>query len=243
MGRFLAAVCLAVAMVAVCNGQIPTFEECDATFDRIGEDSLQSTFTPCALGSSPSASCCSAIASTTGISQGGDLAGCLCQQQVIDGFIGVLETNTLAAAVGFDGPKLMSVLAECGADFVGNNGCAQAPPPPPPPAEPTPEPSTPEPSTPEPSAPTETPEPPSLKPPVRPLTPPATTAEASTGKEVVVTGPDGVQYVIQNAQPGFTYEVVLVPGTSKATAASHPLAGIAGKIPFVNTVLSKLGRR
>lgn len=243
MGRLAATLCLAMAMVAMCNGQIPTFEECDATFDQVGEDSLQDTFTPCALGSSPSASCCSAIASTTGVSQGGVLAGCLCQQAVIDGFVGVLETNTLAAAVGFDGAKLMSVLAECGADFVGNNACAAAPPPPPP-AEPTPE-STPE-ATPETPTPTETqeatpeaPSPPTLRPPVTPATQEAPSKPESG--EVVVTGPDGKQYVIQNAQPGFTYEVVLVPGT--AAASAHPLSGIAGKIPFVNNVLAKLGRR
>ncbi|CAD7705092.1 unnamed protein product [Ostreobium quekettii] len=130
MARFAAAVCLALAMLALCNGQIPSFTECDATFNRIGEDSLTSTLTPCAVGDTPSAECCNAIAGLTDVGGGGELAGCLCQQQVIDGVVGVLEGNALAMAVGFDGARLNSVLSQCGADVVGTSNCQQSTTPP-----------------------------------------------------------------------------------------------------------------
>ena len=59
----------------VCTGQqIPTPEECQATFDSIGEDNLTATLTPCALGASDT--CCDAVSETVNIASAAPLSGC-----------------------------------------------------------------------------------------------------------------------------------------------------------------------
>jgi len=198
------------------NGQkIPTTDECDATFDSIGEDSLTKTFTPCALGGG--ASCCSALSSTLDVASGAPLSGCLCNQEVMDAVVEILEGNTLAKAVGFGKDRLDQILRECNTDFVGSGACNQAPPPPPQPVQTQPAQSIGTPQIPRPTPTTQPAErkPPSLKPVSQP--PQLRPQQPQPAGERAIRGEDGQIYYI-------------VPEGGAVAAGARPGGAQVGKV-------------
>lgn len=92
----------------------------------MGLEELTSTLTPCAFGAGES--CCNGLNPIFKLGADSPSAGCLCNELLLEEIVKEVVSNELAAAVGFDAPKLFEIFQECGTNFFGGTGDAWCPP-------------------------------------------------------------------------------------------------------------------